>query len=82
MAARGKVLEPLNLVEIQQTLNSLHRLHSGLKRWAKEAPLLWGIGSGIIELKELERENSRLKKLVPDISLDNSMLKEAARGNS
>jgi hypothetical protein len=33
-------------------------------------------------LKELERENSRLKKLVPDLSLDNSMLKEAARGNS
>jgi transposase-like protein len=33
-------------------------------------------------LKELERENSRLKKLVADLSLDNSILKEAARGNS
>jgi putative transposase len=33
-------------------------------------------------LKELEIENSRLKKLVADISLDNSILKEAARGNS
>jgi len=32
-------------------------------------------------LKELERENSRLKKLVADISLDNAILKEAARGN-
>ncbi len=27
-------------------------------------------------LKELERENSRLKKLVADLSLDNAMLKE------
>ncbi len=33
-------------------------------------------------LKELEQENSRLKKLVADISLDNSILKEAARENS
>lgn len=33
-------------------------------------------------LKELERENARLKKLVADLSLDNSILKEAAKGNS
>jgi transposase-like protein len=32
--------------------------------------------------KELEQENSRLKRLVADISLDNVILKEAARGNS
>jgi len=32
-------------------------------------------------LKELERENSQLKKLVADITLDNAILKEAARGN-
>jgi hypothetical protein len=32
-------------------------------------------------LKELERENGRLKKLVADISLDNAILKEASRGN-
>ena len=32
-------------------------------------------------LKDLERENGRLKKLVADLSLDNSILKEAARGN-
>ena len=32
-------------------------------------------------LKELEQENSRLKKLVADISLDNAILKEAAEGN-
>ena len=33
-------------------------------------------------LKELEKENNRLKKLVADISLDNAILKEATRGNS
>jgi putative transposase len=33
------------------------------------------------KLKELEKENARLKKLVADLSLDNSILKEAARGN-
>jgi putative transposase len=32
-------------------------------------------------LKELEHENSRLKKLVADLSLDNSILKEVSKGN-
>jgi len=31
-------------------------------------------------LKELEKENSRLKKLVADLSLDNAILKEVSRG--
>ena len=33
-------------------------------------------------LKELERENGRLRKLVADLSLDNAILKEAASGTS
>ena len=48
-------------------------------RWRKE------FGGMRIEqakrLKDLEKENARLKKLVADLSLDNSILKEAARGN-
>jgi hypothetical protein len=32
-------------------------------------------------LKELEKENVRLKKLVADLSLDNAILKEVTRGN-
>jgi len=32
-------------------------------------------------LKDLEKENSRLKRLVADLSLDNAILKEAHRGN-
>ncbi len=33
------------------------------------------------KLKEMEQENGRLKKLVADLSLDNSILKEVAKGN-
>jgi transposase-like protein len=32
-------------------------------------------------LKDLEQENARLKKLVADLSLDNSILKEVSKGN-
>jgi len=48
-------------------------------RWRKE------YGGMRIEqakrLKVLEKENTRLKKLVADISLDNAILKEVAEGN-
>jgi transposase-like protein len=49
-------------------------------RWRRE----YG-GMGIEQakrLKELEKENARLKRLVADLSLDNAILKEATRGNS
>ena len=49
-------------------------------RWRKE------YGGMRIEqakrLKELEKENAQLKRLVADLSLDNAILKEASRGNS
>ena len=32
-------------------------------------------------LKELEQDNGRLRKVVSDLSIDNAILKEAARGN-
>lgn len=32
-------------------------------------------------LKELEQENDRLRKVVSDLSIDNAILKEAARGS-
>ena len=48
-------------------------------RWRKE------YGGMRIEqarrLKEVEKENTRLKKLVADLSLDNAILKEVTRGN-
>ena len=48
-------------------------------RWRKE----YG-GLGVVQarrLKDLEKENSRLKKLVADQALDIDILKEANRGN-
>lgn len=33
------------------------------------------------KLKDLERENTRLKKIVADLTIDNSILKEVAKGN-
>ena len=33
------------------------------------------------KLKDLEKENARLKKLVANLSLDNAILKEVAEGN-
>ncbi len=32
-------------------------------------------------LKELDKENARIKKLVADLSLDNAILKDVAEGN-
>ena len=32
------------------------------------------------KLKELEKENARLRKLVADLSLDNAILKDVAEG--
>ena len=48
-------------------------------RWRKEY--------GVLQLdqakrmKDLEKENARLKKIVADLSLEKAMLKEAASGN-
>jgi len=50
----------------------------------REAEIHLSQGSSIGEAsrpKELEKENSRLKRLVADLSLENSILKEASRGN-
>lgn len=56
MAARGKILEPGSLVEIQQTLAALYQLRVQLNKLLKECPLLWDIASGIAELRYLEKE--------------------------
>jgi putative transposase len=48
-------------------------------RWRKE---YGGIRTDQAKrLKELEKENTRLRKLVADLSLDNAILKEAAYPN-
>ena len=47
-------------------------------RWRKE---YGGLNSGQAKrLKELEKENGRLKRLVADLCLDNAVLKDIASG--
>jgi transposase-like protein len=64
---------------VAEAIRKLNVTEQTYYRWRKE------YGGMRVEqakrLKELEQENSRLKKLVADITLDNAILKEAARGN-
>ena len=80
----GKLREAEVLLSQGQTVGAVSRklevTEQTYYRWRKE------YGGMQVEqarrLKELERENVRLKKLVADLSLDNSILKAVARGNS
>jgi len=65
-ATIGQVCQKLAISE--QTFHRWRNQYGGMK--ASEAK----------RLKELEMENARLKKLVADLSLDNAMLKEVAKG--
>jgi hypothetical protein len=57
----------------------IRKLREAYYRWRKE---YGGLRLDQAKrLKELEKENARLKKLVADQALDNAILKEAASGN-
>ncbi len=79
----GKLREAEVLLSQGQTVGAVSRklevTEQTYYRWRKE------YGGMQVEqarrLKDLEGENARLKKLVADLSLDNSILKEAAKGN-
>ena len=43
MAVRGRMLEPMTLVEIQNTIASISRLRGGLEKLANEFHLLWDV---------------------------------------
>jgi transposase-like protein len=65
--------------KVEQVVRKLGISDVTYYRWRKE------YGGMQVEqarrLKELEHKNSRLKKLVADLSLDNAILKEVSRGN-
>jgi len=63
----GQVVQHLGVSE--QTLSRWRNQYGGMK--SGEAK----------RLKDLEQENARLKRAVADLTLDNQMLKEVARGN-
>src|SRR4030042_165248 len=56
LAALEGILDPLSLLEVQQTLAALHELHRYLKSIAEDCPLLWNIAEGIAELHQIEKD--------------------------
>jgi DNA mismatch repair protein MutS2 len=56
LAALEGILEPISLVEIQQTLAALHELRRYLKSISEDFPLLWEIAEGISELRQIEKD--------------------------
>ncbi|MDP2931338.1 MAG: endonuclease MutS2 [Chloroflexota bacterium] len=56
MAARGKVLEPLTLLDVQQTLTAFRLLRASLDKLGAELPLLWDIVKNVTELPQLEND--------------------------
>ena len=85
--APEEIIKLLRLVEIEtgqgkttaQAVKGLGFTEQSYYRWRKE----YG-GLQINQarrLKELQKENARLKKLVADLSLDKDILNEALKGN-
>jgi DNA mismatch repair protein MutS2 len=56
LAALEGILDPLSLLEVQQTLAALHELCRYLKSIATDFPLLWNIAGGIVELRQIEKD--------------------------
>jgi DNA mismatch repair protein MutS2 len=56
LAALEGILDPLSLLEVQQTLAALHELLRYLKSIAADCPLLWSIAGGIVELRQVEKD--------------------------
>ena len=78
MLSEAEVLESKGLTQLEVS-KKLGICEQTLIRWKKE----YG-GLRVVQakrLKELEKENARLKRLVADLSLDNSILKDVASGN-
>lgn len=59
LAARGKVLEPKTLVDIQHTLFAISQLRRQLKKRSNEFPRLWESAAEIRELQQIEKSISR-----------------------
>jgi len=55
MAARGKILEPETLLQIQHTLAAVRQLRRNLGQQREQFPQLWGIARGIVELHQVEK---------------------------
>jgi transposase-like protein len=74
--AEIQLAKGLDIAEVCRTLGISEQTYY---RWRKEYGGLKVDQAK--KMKGLEKENARLKKIVADLTLDNSMLKEAAQGN-
>lgn len=59
MAARGKVLEPVTLLQVQKTLESGRRLMGSVVSFSDELPLLSRLAGDIEELSNVEKDIGR-----------------------
>ncbi|MBI2852393.1 MAG: endonuclease MutS2 [Chloroflexi bacterium] len=53
MASLGKILEPQDLLNIQDTLSAVSKIRRRLGKMANELPLLWGIATRLVEFDEV-----------------------------
>ncbi len=66
-------------IKLPQVCRKLGVAEQTYYRWRKE---YGGVRTDQVKrLKQLEKENGRLKKVVADLTLDNAILKEAAYPN-
>ncbi|MDD5126814.1 MAG: endonuclease MutS2 [Dehalococcoidales bacterium] len=67
MAAREKILETLDLLQVQQVLIASRHLRGNLARVASDFPMLWEIAQGITELGQIERNISHCIGLTGEV---------------
>lgn len=81
---KGKRFSEEQIIKVLQAVENVLSVQDACRQYgiATATYYVWRRKFGGMEiseakrLKELERENNRLKKLVADLSLDNQMLKE------
>jgi DNA mismatch repair protein MutS2 len=56
LAEKEGILDPAVLLEVRSCLAALHELVRALKEHIEDYPLLWDIASGIVELKQIEKD--------------------------
>ncbi len=76
---REAELELCSGASIESVCKKLEISEATLHRWKSEYGGMKG--DEVKRLKELEKENGRLKKIVADLELDKEILKEALKGN-
>ena len=72
-------LEQSKGLKLEEAARKVGVTYQTIVRWRKEYGGLKV--SQAKKMKDLEKENARLKKLVADMALDNAILKDVAEGN-